>query len=207
MNDKIINFLNSLTNDEMNNLHFDLFIKNEWCGIKTEKNPIDAWLYQEIIYNKQPDVIIETGTFRGGSAIYFNNLLNFINKGKIITIDILERKKFKGTRITFIQGNSISDDIIKKVKNLISDIESVMVILDSDHSKEHVEKELELYSEFVTSGQYLVVEDTFLNSKIEKGPLKAINEFLKDNNNFFNDLTVDRFSFLSSNHQGYLLKK
>jgi cephalosporin hydroxylase len=159
------------------------------------KFPWDLWIYQEIIYELRPDVIIETGTFMGGSALFLASICDLINNGKVITIDIRQFEPVPNhKRITYLHGSSTSNAIVCKLKDLISPTQKVMVILDSEHYKTHVLEELKIYSQFVSIGQYLIVEDTdfsltneksrFKLTQIRYGPLQAINEFLKDNHNF-----------------------
>lgn len=99
-----------------------------------------------------------------GSALYLASICDLIGQGKVITIDIEEREgKPNHKRITYIIGSSISEETVEKVKKLIKEGEKVLVILDSDHRKEHVLKELRIYSEFVTKDSYIIVKDTNIN--------------------------------------------
>lgn len=182
-----------------------------FLGIPTRKCPLDMWLYQEIIYRNKPDVIIECGTSHGGSALYMASICDLINKGEIITVDIEVLPRPPHQRIKYLLGSSTSIEIVNKIENLIKDKEKVMVILDSDHSQNHVFKELEIYNKFVTSGQYLIVEDTNVNGhpvypEHGPGPMEALGEFLKTNNDFKIDEIESKF-LLTFNPRGYLLKK
>jgi len=110
-----------------------------------------------------------------------------IGQEKVITIDIEEREgKPNHKRITYIIGSSISEETVEKVKKLVKEGEKVLVILDSDHRKEHVLKELRIYSKFVTKGSYIIVEDTNINGnpvfpEYGPGPMEAVKEFLREN--------------------------
>lgn len=183
--------------------------RTSWFGIQILKCPLDLWVYQEIIYELQPDVIIETGTANGGGALYLANLCDLIGKGEVITIDIARNENTpKHKRITYLTGSSISNEIVETVKSLIENKNRVMVILDSNHSKDHVIKELEIYSNLVTIDSYLIVEDTNINGHPVKpdfgpGPLEAVSEFLKYNNNFCIDKTKEKF-YLTFNPQGFV---
>lgn len=183
----------------------------KWLGVKILKNPFDLWIFQEIIFRLKPDVIIECGTKYGGSALYFASLCDLLNNGKIITIDIKDHKnKPQHKRIKYLLGSSVSEEIISKVKENISENDKVLVILDSDHRKEHVLKELKAYNLLVTKGSYLIVEDTHLNGHpidplFGPGPMEAVNEFLKENQNFKIDLTKEKF-YMTWNPRGYLKK-
>jgi len=181
-----------------------------WMGIPIQKNPMDSMIYQELIYNIRPDYIIETGTKVEGSALFFASICDMINNGSVITIDISKDIELpKHGRITYLTGNSISFEIVDFLSQRILDKnKKVMVVLDSDHSKEHVLKELEIYSKFISVGSYLVVEDTncsghpVIGIKGE-GPMEAVQEFLKMNNNFIIDRNCEKF-YLTSNPKGWL---
>ncbi|MDD5688327.1 MAG: CmcI family methyltransferase [Elusimicrobia bacterium] len=182
-----------------------------WLGVRALKCPLDLWIYQEIIYEQKPDVIIETGTANGGSARYLATMCDFVNNGKIITVDIenvANRPQHK--RIQYLLGSSISKEIVEQIKKQISDKDKVMVILDSDHRKDHVLEELKIYSKFVTKGSYLIVEDSNVNGhpvniSFGPGPYEAIEEFLKENKNFVIDEEKEKF-LMTFNPSGYLRK-
>lgn len=179
-----------------------------WLGIPIQKTPTDCFIYQEIIYCLRPDYIIETGTKVGGSALFFANICDIINHGEVITIDI---DKIEGLlqhkRITYLTGSSIEIDMVNFLRPRVED-KVVMVILDSNHSKAHVLRELEIYSKFVSIGSYLIVEDTNINGfpvigQFEEGPLEAIQEFLKINDNFKIDRNCEKF-YLTFSPCGFL---
>ena len=182
-----------------------------WLGTRTAKCPLDLWVYQEILFNLRPDVIIECGTYCGGSALYLASICDFLNKGRIVTIDVLEDKNRPNhKRITYLIGSSTSGEIVDKVKSLISGKEKVMVILDSEHHKEHVINELRIYNKFVTKDSYLIVEDTNLNGNpvipgYGAGPMEAVDEFLKENSDFVIDTNKEKF-YLTFSPSGYLKK-
>jgi cephalosporin hydroxylase len=182
-------------------LYYSFFDKTEspniyWLGISTEKCPFDMWVYQEMIYETKPEVIIETGTRHGGSALFFAHICGLVGKGEVITIDINECD-ISHPRVTKIIGSSVSNEVINKVKEIVSD-KTAMVILDSDHSKNHVLKEMELYSSFVSVGNYLVVEDTNINGhpvlpSFGEGPMEAVREFFKNRKDFEVDQSREKF--------------
>jgi cephalosporin hydroxylase len=155
-----------------------------WMGAPCLKNPMDAWIYQEILYKLQPDVLIECGTNLGGSAYYFAHLFDLIGRGRVISIDINANPgKPEHPRIEYLVMSSTSPECLAAIGARVRPGEKVMAILDSDHSKAHVAKELELYAPLVTRGQYLVVEDTNLNGHpvtraYGPGPMEALEEFL-----------------------------
>lgn len=180
-----------------------------WFGIKTLKCPLDCWIYQEIIYKLKPDIIIECGTFNGGSALYLAGLCDLLNKGKIITIDTDSyRGKPRHKRINYLLGMSTSDNVVGQVKKMIKPQDKVLVILDSDHSRDNVLKELRIYNKFVPKGGYIIVEDTNINghpvrSEFGPGPMEAVETFLKENKNFAVDKNQEKF-YLTFNPNGYL---
>ena len=185
--------------------------KTIWLGIKAEKCPFDLWVYQEIIFEVRPDVIIETGTYRGGATIFLASICDFINHGRIITIDVEDGMEPRHKRVTQILGSSISPEVITRVNEMINDEEKVMVILDSLHSKDHVSEELDIYSKFVSKGSYLIVEDTNINGNpVEPnfGPssMEAVIEFLDRNKNFKSDRSREKF-LVTFNPKGYLIRE
>ncbi len=183
-----------------------------WLGYKVLKCPLDLFIYQEIIFQNNPDIIIETGTGNGGGTLFLASICDFINHGNVISIDT-ENINHKTdlpqhNRITYITGSSISKDTIDQVKTLINENKEIMVILDSDHHKDHVLQELNIYSKLVTKNNYIIVEDTNLNhpNPIDfEGPMEATEEFLKTNRDFIIDESKHKF-YLSFNINGYLKK-
>jgi cephalosporin hydroxylase len=169
-----------------------------WFGVELLQTPNDLLTFANLVFRVQPDVIIETGTYNGGSAIYFATLLEKINPdGKVITVD-LDSERWDRTledgrvpkalisRIVFIQGNSVSDSVLNRIE-IYTRNKRGLVFLDSAHGKDHVVKELRLYSRFVTHGSYLIVHDTLteaLWTVHNPGPLAAIREFLAGTQDF-----------------------
>ena len=182
-----------------------------WLGVSALKLPTDMWVYQEIIYEIKPDLVIETGSMYGGSALFLATICDINKKGKIISIDINKKDDFpKHERIEFWTGSSTDEKIIDEVKQKIDNNKKIIVILDSDHSKKHVLKELEIYSKFVSKNSYLIVEDTAINGhpivpNFGEGPWEAVEEFLKMNQNFVVDQSKEKF-LLTWNPNGYLKK-
>jgi len=179
------------------------------------KCPLDLWIYQEIICSRKPDIIVETGSYKGASAHYFKSMMNLSGyDGQVISVDITPRDNFpKLDGLTFLTGSSIEDNIVNNIKEQCEN-KTVMVILDSDHSCNHVAAELEIYSELVTPRKHLVVEDTNLNGHpvITKGfdgntpgPMEAIQEFMVDNKDFRIDKRCEKF-LLTMHPNGFLIK-
>jgi len=174
-----------------------------WLGVIAMKCPLDFWVYQEIIWETRPKFIIETGTRNGGSALYFASICDLIGEGRVITVDVddIALRTLSHPRVTAIVGDSVSDDVINQVRQLVGH-QTAMVSLDSDHSKDHVLREMELYSEFVPPGNYLVVEDTGLRGP---GPGKAVHEFLRHRKDFVPDRSREKF--LHTGFRGGFLKR
>jgi len=168
-----------------NNLVFD----NRFLGAEIWQNPFDMWVFQQMITQLKPDVIIETGTSHGGSTLFFATILEKVNPyGQIISIEIdpdVDRNISKARSypvfsksVRMIKGDSVSDNTITQIQNIIDELVTeknnrmgtaeqqdftVMVTLDSLHSAEHVLQELKLYSRFVNMGSYIVVQDTIID--------------------------------------------
>jgi cephalosporin hydroxylase len=185
----------------------------QWQGITTWKCPLDLWLYQEIIHKVRPGLIVETGTAYGGSALYLSWLCDLEDRGRIVSVDIEPKTESLPThpRLTFLRGSSTDAQIVDQVREMIPPGEPVMVILDSDHSEEHVRNELMAYADLVTPGSYLIVEDTNINGHpalptFGPGPMEALEWFLTTRSDFAIDRSKDRF-YLTLNPRGFLKKK
>lgn len=183
----------------------------QYFGVKTLKNPLDFWVYQEIIYEQKPDVIIEIGNKWGGSSLALAHFLDSIGSGRIIGIDIdhsiLNNKAKKHPRTTFIEGDAIS--AFKSVKKLIKDHEKVLIIEDSSHTYENTLDVLKLYSYFIQSNGYIIIEDSICHHGLDigpsPGPFEAIEDFIKENDEFSIDRDKESF-FITWNPKGFLCK-
>jgi cephalosporin hydroxylase len=183
-----------------------------WLGHHVLKCPLDLWTYQEILHEVQPELIIETGTYRGGSALFLASISDLLGKGQVVTIDSARQNgRPRHRRITYLTGSSTSEKILRQVRRRARGKSTVLVILDSGHGKDHVLAELHAYAPFVTPGSYLVVEDTNLNghpveSDHGPGPAEAVAEFLEQNDAFVRDESREKF-LLTFNPGGYLKKR
>lgn len=200
--------------DQFHKLYYNSYVwrnNSFWLGVPTQKCPLDLWIYQELLFELKPDLIIESGTANGGSALFLASICDLVGKGRVVTIDIKDApNRPNHKRITYLAGSSITKVIVKQIKGLIKEGDKIMVILDSDHRKEHVLTEMRVYSGLVTKGSYLIVEDTNINGhpvypKFGPGPLEAVQEFLAENKNFVIDKSREKL-FLSFNPNGYLKK-
>lgn len=178
-------------------------------GITTWKCPLDLWVYQEIIHEVQPDLIVETGTAYGGSALYLADLCETLGHGRVVTVDNRDRAgDVEHPRLTKVIGSSSDLEVRNLVERDIEPNGSVIVILDSDHSAQHVRAELDLWSDLVTVGSYLIVEDTNLNGRpvypsFGPGPGEAVDSFLLTRDDFEVDVSREKL-FLTWNPGGYL---
>ena len=187
-----------------------IFGEVSWMGIQTQKNVLDMWIYQELLWDIQPDVIIEIGSLKGGSTLYFAHLLDIIGKGCVISIDInRDNYHISHDRVIALTGDSQSEKIINEVEKLMQG-KTGLVIQDGNHEKGPVLKDLEVYQKFVTPGSYLIVEDSIVDimqMKIDwphiDGPLAAVKIFLNQNPHFEIDTTCERY-LLGYNPKGYL---
>jgi cephalosporin hydroxylase len=143
-----------------------------WKGIRVLKFGTDLLLYHQVINDNKPDVLVEIGTKHGGSALFF------ADQGvKVITIDIKDFVKHKDPRITYIRGSSLDADVMAQVKALIGPDDKVMVVVDGNHMRRHVKWELFHYGKIVTPGQYMVVEDCYIDRGLY-GPGEARDWYL-----------------------------
>jgi cephalosporin hydroxylase len=188
----------------------------KWMGCKVLKNPSDLWNLQEIIVERRPDVIIETGTAAGGSALFMAQIMDLMNhqNGKIITVDIDRPEVLPAhKRIVYMIGSSTDSRVVDAIKQQIPNGASVMVILDSDHNEKHVTKELSIYAKMVTVGQYLIVEDSNIHGNPiklvsfkdgTKGPMASIQKFIKHNKQFIHDDVREHKFLLTFHPKGWL---
>lgn len=215
----------SLAGDLSSSLFHHKYTYNfDWLGLPIIQYPQDIVALQEIIWTTKPDVIIEMGVARGGSIIFHASMLHLLNgDGKVIGVDIDIRDHNRQAienhplsfRIKLIQGSSIESAIVDQVKSLLKSTDRVMVILDSNHTHDHVLKELELYSPLVTKGCYLVVLDTcvqdlpddlFHDRPWGKGnnPKTAVHQFMKITDQFEIDEKIPNKLVLTTAPDGYL---
>ena len=199
--------------DEFHKLFYDsqTYTKVNWLGTSASKCPFDLFLYQEIIYELKPDIIIECGTAAGGTTYFLASICDLIGKGYVISMDIDDQpNKPQHKRIKYLVGSSTDEKIFNAIKSAIKPSDVVLVILDSAHNKDHVFNEIKLYNHLVTKGSYLIVEDSNINGNpvypgYGPGPKEAIEEFMKENQDFVVDKDKEKF-FLTFNPGGYLKK-
>lgn len=173
-----------------------------WMGRPIIQLPEDLLRVQEVIYQLKPDVIIETGIAHGGSLIFYASLCKAMGKGRIVGIDIEIRPHNRAAieahelfpYLTLIEGDAVAPATVDRVKRLVKPDETVLILLDSNHSKSHVIKELEAYHSLVSVGSYIVATDGIMQQLHDKpraqkewlhdNPQTAVAEFLQHHPNF-----------------------
>jgi cephalosporin hydroxylase len=185
-----------------------------WMGVPTIQNPNDVWIIQEIISEMKPDFIVETGTSRGGSALIWATILQQVNpQGKVISVDIEDLKPQSmppiAEKIDFLIGSSVDPNVVESIRRRVRG-KSVLVLLDSNHHKDHVFKELQSYWEIVPVGSYIIVQDTNVSGHPvdlaeyrNDGPMEAVEKFLSSNDRFVSDKSREKLLF-TMHPDGYL---
>jgi cephalosporin hydroxylase len=189
-----------------------IWFNTRWLGVRAQKCPLDLWSYQEILHEVGPDLIIETGTAEGGSGLFLASMCDLLGRGSVVTIDVLhDPSRPRHPRLTYLQGSSTDPAIVEQARRRAGRSDTVLVILDSDHSKEHVRAEMRAYADLVSVGSYLIVEDTNINAHpvlpdFGPGPWEAVEEFLKERPDFAVDPDREKF-LLTFNPMGYLRRQ
>ncbi|MCD6581329.1 MAG: class I SAM-dependent methyltransferase [Desulfuromusa sp.] len=209
--------LNELSLAGWLNYHYKnvLFEQVEWMGIPTWKNVLDLWIYQELLFKVRPDIVVEMGSYKGGSTLYLANLLDIIGRGRIVSVDI-DHSNFavSHARITTKTGSTQDQEVIDHIRSVCKDAR-VMIIHDADHRENMVLKDLSTYADLVSKDSYFIVEDgvvdLFSRQSViggclgEPGPLSAIREFLENDRRFVVDTDCEKY-LLTYNPRGYLKK-
>lgn len=207
--------------DDFHRLYYAkrLWEKTSWLGAACLKSPTDTWVYQEILFETRPTLIIETGTAWGGSAHYLASVLDALRAiepgrdTRIVSIDTETRKgEIDHPRVTKIKASSLAPGTLAQVRSMIRPDERVMLILDSLHNRDHVLAELHAYAPLVTPGCYAIVEDGDINGHPVHtdfapdqgpGPFEAVRDYLATTDRFEIDRAREKLLF-SLNPCGYL---
>jgi len=186
-------------------------IMNEstYFGVKTLKSPTDFWVYQEIIYETRPDVIIEIGNYCGGSTLALAHLCDCLGHGRVIGVDLshanVPESVKRHARITLIEGEAVLS--FGRVVGLIEPEDKVLVIEDSSHTYEHTLQALNTYAQLVKPGGYFIVEDGICHHGLDggpfPGPFEAVETFANQRADFVIDRSREAF-LLTWNPKGYL---
>lgn len=180
-----------------------------FLGVGMMKCPNDLWMYQELMANERPRTVIETGTYQGGSALWFAFLMDMlqIDGGHVYTVDFEDRRSCQHPRITFLGGDSTDPEIAAAIAAELPAEGPRLVSLDADHSAEHVRKELELYAPLCQLGDYLIVEDTNISwggPDGDRGARGGIEDYLSQHQGEFRqDILCERW-LLTMNPGGWL---
>jgi len=205
-------------------LHFAINKKVQWLGIQTQQLPTDLLMIQELIWKIKPKIIIESGTARGGTAVFFASILELLECGKVLSIDTAAcqiQASPVNHRITLIRGDSNNQKTLQSVKSMISSSDEVMAVFDSDHHYSHVRQELENYASLISPGSYMIACDAIFESAydsprlkkhfknwnfMDDNPARAIRDFLKSHPEFEIDPYYNRLG-ITFWQNGFLRKK
>jgi cephalosporin hydroxylase len=180
-----------------------------YFGVATLKNPLDFWIYQELICELQPDVIVEIGNHCGGSTLALAHLCDALGKGRIIGLDITHARLAaiarQHPRITWVEGDACAS--YPRVADLVRASDRVLVIEDSAHTYEHTRAVLRTFSPLVKPGGYFIVEDGICHHGLEvgpqPGPYEAVESFIEERPDFVIDRTRENF-LITWNPKGFL---
>jgi cephalosporin hydroxylase len=181
-----------------------------FLGVPMRQIPTDNWQMSEMMYEVKPDYVIEAGTLYGGSALYYAGMLEFINPdAKVLTVDINEEQihaeaknhPLWAKRVKFYLGSSIAPEIHEQLKAEIGEGKKVFVTIDTLHAPKHVTAELDLYSQYVSVGSYMVLQDTYY-----EGLPEVLDEFLKTHPGWERDSKADD-RFIFTKYRGGFLKR
>ena len=183
--------------------------QSTYFGIRTLMSPLDFWVYQEIIFETKPDVIIEIGNLNGGSALSLAHICELLGHGRVIGVDISHENVSENVknhqRITFVTGDACEK--FQEVEKLISKDESVLIVEDSSHTYENTLNILRTYSKLTKPGAYLIVEDSICHHGLAEGPkfgpYEAVEQFVMENSDFEIDRSKESF-LITWNPKGYL---
>jgi cephalosporin hydroxylase len=192
-----------------------------WLGVPIIQMPADVVVLQEIVWAAKPQLIVETGVARGGSLLFFSSLLELLGEGEVVGIDVdvrpHNRKSIEeqplSKRISLVEGSSVDAAVVAEVAGRASEVDRVMVVLDSHHSHEHVLSEMRLYAPMVSIGQFLVVSDTIIEDLPAPAdgrwgpgdsPRTAVEAFLADDHRFEADSYLNSKLLMSCSRGGYL---
>jgi len=194
-----------------------------WLGLPVIQMPPDIVALQEVIWETRPQLVIETGIARGGSLVLYASILELIGEGEVLGIDVDIRPHNReaiqahrlANRIRMVEGSSLDEDIVARARAAAAEVERVMVVLDSNHTHEHVLGELRAYGPLVTVGQFLVVADTFVEQIPAQGhrprewgpgnsPGTALRTWLDEVDGFEPDPFANAKLLLTASPGGYL---
>lgn len=185
-------------------------LQQTWMGRVIWKNPLDCWIYQEILYDTKPEAVVELGVAHGGGTIFLAHLLDLVGNSSAevvgIDIDLSHVADLRHPRIRLVEGKCLDPGTVRRVTELCKG-RKTMVIADCDHNKDHVLEELRTYSPLVSTGCYYVVEDGIcdvMGWPPVPGPQAACIEYLRENRHFVSDARLREKYLITYNFSGYL---
>jgi cephalosporin hydroxylase len=206
--------------------HYRWIHQANWFGEPCLQLPQDMFALQEVIFQTRPRFVIETGVAWGGSLLFYSTLMHVLGGERVIGVDIYippdlrERLNAFGAlseRITLIEGSSTAPETIARIAEMVADSAAVLAVLDSDHTHDHVLKELDAYARFVGKGHYLVCSDTVVEDIPPQthrprpwgpgnSPQSALTAFLKKHDGFVADKRIENKLLFTCNPRGYLVR-
>jgi cephalosporin hydroxylase len=189
------------------------FGRLKWMGEHIWQNVLDLWTIQETIQEVKPSLLIECGTNRGGSALFYAHLFDLLGQGQVVTVDLEALHAIRHPRVQFLIGSSVSEPIIQEINRVAAGMRGpIMVILDSHHSESHVRQEMETYAPLVTPGSFIMVQDGVIDvlpifQHDRPGPLPAIHGFLQHHPEFEVDHARCQRFLLTHHPMGWLRRR
>ena len=204
--------------DEFHRIYYDAkdsWFANTYMGYRISQHPNDMYNYQELVHRTRPSFVVQTGVFLGGSILYFAHLLDLLKAPPstvVVGVDIElkpEAKTLDHPRIRLLEASSVEESTLEKIASLLPPNTTGLVSLDSDHSRDHVLKEMRLYQRFVGVGGNMVVEDTNVHGhpvlkSHGPGPHEAVEAFLAETNDFVRDDSLWKRQLFSFHQYGWL---
>ncbi len=193
--------------------HTDNFGNVTWLGHPIWQNVLDLWSLQEAIAELRPALLIESGTNRGGSALFYAHLFDLLGHGRVVSVDVGRMHSLEHERIEFLIGSSVDAQILGVMRERARDTDGpVMVVLDSDHARSHVLAELRSYAPLVTPGSLMLVQDGVIDTlpmfcTARPGPLRAIDAFLAEDSRFEVDPRFDKRFLITHHPSGWLRRR
>ncbi|MEZ6129156.1 MAG: CmcI family methyltransferase [Planctomycetaceae bacterium] len=209
------------TTEEFHQLYYDhachagygrgLHLDTRYHGIETHKCPLDLWVFQEILHDIRPGLVIELGTYLGGTTLFLAHQLELLGtEGHVVSVDHRPLGCPEHERIRYVNGETTAPDVLAGVSEQVAanGRRPVVVIHDADHRCTQVLADLHAYADFVTPGSYLIVEDTQVNGHPVlrgwgDGPMEAVVRFCQERPEFVPDRSREKF-LLTYNPSGYL---
>ena len=184
-----------------------------WLGRPVWQNPLDLWTIQEAISEIRPALLIEIGTYKGGSALFFAQLMDLLGHGRVMSIDIAKQHDLEHPRIDFVIGDSTDGEVVERARAAAREADGpVMVIVDGLHDRDHVARELELYGPLVTPGSLLLSQDGVIDeleifSDSRPGPLEANRAFLDRHPEFEHDRERNERFLVTDHPLGWMRRR